>query len=87
MGSTATLNPYRLYMTITPRADAPYEFSASLQDYVRAMVIGDDTSEGLSPVSATQVDASAIYDLQGHKVTHLQSGQVYIVGGKKYIAR
>lgn len=88
MASTATLNPYRLYMTITPRADAPYNASAIHQDYVRAMVIGDETAEGLSPLPMTH-DSLPLTprDLQGRKVTHLQSGQIYTVGGKKYIAR
>lgn len=33
------------------------------------------------------MDDGIIYDLQGRQVTDIQSGKIYIMDGKKYIAK
>lgn len=88
-----SLKPQRFYLTITPRTDAyyPKKTAASAPPFIRMTVLGDDDDEttGIETIDDGQltIDNSQLYDLQGRKVTSIQKGQIYIVNGKKYIAK
>lgn len=86
----ATLKPQRFWMSVTPREDGPYagSSSASAKLMVKMMVLGDDEVSGIEDVNAvSQSSTTGIYNLQGQKVSAFKSGQVYIMNGKKFIAK
>ena len=88
--SSGSLKPQRFYLTITPRKDQHYaEEHYNAKAFIDMMVMGDEDVTGIqeaSPKSSPE-GKDLIYNLQGQKVTHIQKGQVYIMGGKKYIAK
>ena len=52
------------------------------------MVIGDDETTGITSYEKeNENDNGVIYNLNGQRVTSIQKGQVYIMNGKKYLAR
>lgn len=81
------LAPQRFWMTIDTRTDTPYYTSpsASAKQIIRMTVLGEDEATGIESVESGQqtVDNSQIYNLQGRKVTSIQSGHIYIMNGKK----
>ena len=92
MKTGVNLKGQRFWMTIAPRGnDAPYGYSsaAATREYIHFTVLGDDEVTGIETIDNGQwtIDDSQLYDLQGRKVTSIQSGQVYIMNGKKYQAR
>lgn len=92
MKTGVNLKGQRFWMTITPRGnDAPYGYggAAATREYIHFTVLGDDEATGIETIDNGQwtIDNSQLYDLQGRKVTSIQSGQVYIMNGKKYQAR
>lgn len=85
----ATLKPQRFWMSVTPREDGPYagSSSASAKSMIKMMVLGDDEVSGIEDVNAVSSSSKGIYNLQGQKVSAFKSGQVYIMEGKKFIAK
>ena len=89
MGTGVNLSPMRIWMTIDPRDDNPYTQPSEANAKMNIMVIGDDETTGIqeaSPKSSPE-GKDLIYNLQGQKVTSIQKGQIYIVNGKKYVAK
>lgn len=82
------LRPFRIYMTIDKRDDNPYAISASANKSIGIMIIGDEAT-AIDGVTGNDgiTTAKAAYNLSGQKVNSLQSGQIYIINGKKYIAK
>ena len=89
MGSGVYLRPFRIYMTIDPRTDNPYAQSATTTAKMDIVVIGDGETTGIkeSLTPALSEGKGAIYNLSGLRVTSIKSGQIYIMNGKKYIAK
>ncbi len=89
MGSGVYLRPFRIYMTIDPRDDNPYAQSASTTAKMDIVVIGDGETTGIkeSLTPALSEGKGAIYNLSGLRVNSIQKGQIYIMNGKKYIAK
>lgn len=86
VGSATTLQPYRIILTVESRTDVPYGHSSSGQSSIRAMVLGEDGTTGAaSPTIGSQ--PTTLYNLQGQRVSNIRSGGVYIMNGKKYIAK
>lgn len=85
----ATLKPQRFWMSVTPRLDGPYAGnSASARSIIRMIVRGDDEVSGIESVNVGSLSSpTGIHNLQGQKVSALQSGHVYIMNGKKFIAK
>ncbi|MBP3227243.1 MAG: discoidin domain-containing protein [Bacteroidaceae bacterium] len=53
---------------------------------IRALLFGDDELTGIESVAAGNATGNAAaYDLQGRRVSTLQKGGVYIIGGKKVV--
>lgn len=89
MKSGLTLKAQRFWLTFEERSDGPYyhgEADAPIRDSIDMMVLGDEY--GPTEVRGMQYVPSAdgIYNLQGQRVTTIESGRMYIVNGKKYIA-
>lgn len=90
---TDELKPQRFWLTVTPRrgADAHYDGGnhyAEAKATIGFMVIGEDEEPtGLIKTKADGIPTSVVYDMQGRKVTSLKSRQVYIMNGKKYLAK
>ena len=96
MGSGVYLRPFRIYMTIDPRTDNPYAQSASTTAKMDIVVIGDGETTGITSYEndnenenfkAMTEGEGAIYNLNGLRVNSIQKGQIYIMNGKKYIAK
>ncbi|MCQ2094173.1 MAG: hypothetical protein MJY81_04165 [Bacteroidaceae bacterium] len=90
MKEGVNLKGQRFWMTITAREDIPYEYGgiANAKEFINFTVLGDDEPTGIECLTtALSEGKGVIYDLMGRKVTSIQSGQVYIMNGKKYIAR
>ena len=89
MGTGVNLSPMRIWMTIDPRDDNPYTQPSEANARMKIMVIGDGETTGIETIDDGQltIDNSQFYDLQGRKVTSFQKGQIYIVNGKKYMAK
>ena len=88
-GTGVYLSPMRIWMTIDPRDDNPYTQPSEANARMKIMVIGDGETTGIETIDNGQltIDNSQFYDLQGRKVTNIQKGQIYIVNGKKYMAK
>ena len=91
MGEDANLAPQRFWMKIDTRKDTPYyteESGVSAKAFIGMTVLGDDETTGIESLTPTLSEGNGvIYNLQGQKVTSIQKGQVYIMNGKKYLAR
>ena len=90
MGDGANLAPQRFWMTIDTRTDTPYHTgsSATAKAFIGMTVLGDDETTRIESLTPTLSEGNGvIYNLQGQRVTSIQKGQVYIVNGKKYLAR
>ena len=88
MEESVNLKGQRFWMTIEARDDIPYEYCgiADAKEFIDFTVLGDDEPTGITSYENENKNES-IYNLNGQKVTSIQSGQVYIMNGKKYIAR
>ena len=91
MGEGVPLAPQRFWMTIDTRKDTPYyteESGVSAKAFIGMTVLGDDDTTGIERLTPTLSESKGtIYNLQGQRVTSIQKGQVYIMNGKKYLAR
>ena len=89
MGDGVYLRPFRIWMTIDPRSDNPYAQSAGVNAKMDIVVIGDDETTGIQEASSksSPEGKDLIHNLNGQRVTSIQSGRIYIMNGKKYIAR
>ena len=88
MGEGVYLRPFRFWMTIDPCGD-DFSQSASVNAKIDFVVIGDGETVGIqeaSPKSSPE-GKGLIYNLNGQRVTNVLSGKIYIINGKKYIAR
>lgn len=47
----------------------------------------DDPSTGINDIHNSKVNVEGIFNLRGQKVSSMQPGNIYIVNGKKYIAK
>lgn len=86
LGADVTLQPYRIILTVESRTDVPYGSSSSGESSIRAMVLGDDGTTGIT-LYENENENKKIYNLQGQRVSNIRSGSVYIMNGKKYIAK
>ena len=89
MKEDVNLKGQRFWMTIEARNDIPYEYGgiADAKESIDFTVLGDDEPTGINLTPALSQGEGAIYNLQGQRVTSIQSGKIYIMNGKKYIAR
>ena len=83
-----TLQPQRIWMTVTPREDDPYATksvsttrsigtkSTAIPDVIRIVVLGDDGSPEGKPVREAK-----IINADGQSVNRIQRGQVYRISG------
>lgn len=96
MDTGVYLRPFRIYMTIDPRKDNPYATSVNTNAKMDIVVLGDDETTGITSyendndnenLKAMTKGEGAIYNLNGQRVASIVSGQIYIMNGKKYIAK
>ncbi len=78
------LNPFRIYMKMTPRPGSPIKVSPEAAAKVRIYTRGEETTDVQLLEAAPQ--SEAVYDLQGRRVAQPQQG-LYIVNGKKTIIK
>lgn len=78
------LNPFRIYMKMTPRPGSPIKVSPAAAAKVRIYTRGEETTDVQLLEAAPQ--SEAVYDLQGRRVAQPQQG-LYIVNGKKTIIK
>lgn len=89
MGDGVSMAPQRFWMTIDTRTDTPYYTGggADAKEFINMTVFGDDDPTGITSYENESESKGVIYNTHGQKVTRIQSGQVYIMNGKKYLAR
>lgn len=83
IASGASLNPFRLYMTITSRDGSPVKVSQSAQARINIRVQGEDNATGITETENAKVKTEN-FDLSGRRVERMQKG-IYIVNGKKVV--
>ena len=89
---TDTLKPQRFWLTVAP-VENPHYYktgggSSAAKQFIDFTVLGDEETTGMEFPSISSPEVKkVIYDLQGQKVTSIQKGQVYIMNGKKFIAK
>lgn len=83
IASGASLNPFRLYMTITSRNGSPVKVSESAMSRINIRVQGEDNATGITETENTKVKTEN-FDLSGRRVERMQKG-IYIVNGKKVV--
>ena len=83
IADAASLNPFRLYMTITNRDGSPVKVSQSAQARIDIRVQGEDNATGITETENAKVKMEN-YDLSGRRVERMQKG-IYIVNGKKVV--
>lgn len=77
------LNPFRLYLSISHRDDSPLKVSEAALSHVRIIEEGETT--GIISLAPDTSRNKSIYDLSGRRIMVPQSGQIYIINGKKTI--
>ena len=83
IASGASLNPFRLYMTITSRNGSPVKVSQNAMYRINIRVQSEDTETGIGEI--VDKDAKAeIYDMTGRRLQNAHRG-IYIINGKKVI--
>ena len=94
MKEGVNLKGQRFWMTVEARDGIPYEYGgiADVKESIDFTVLGDDETTGITSyenpsTGSGQAPNDNIYNLNGQRVTSIQSGQVYIMNGKKYVAR
>ena len=89
MGSGVALSPMRFWLNIEERKDGPYYKSgADAKEIIKLTVLGDDEADAIYNAELTMHNGdNTLYNLNGQRVTSIQSGKIYIMNGKKYIAR
>ena len=80
---TSVLNPFRLYMTITPLNDSPYTISNEVLSNVKAFVRGEEGTTDIEGVEFITNGEELIFDLQGRRILEPKKGSIYIINGKK----
>ncbi len=87
MGEGVYLRPFRFWMTINPYGDDSSQ-SASANSKMDIVVIEDGETTGIESLTPIRSEGKgAIYNLNGQRIESLRSGQIYIMNGKKYIAK
>ena len=76
-----SLNPFRLYMTITREGSPVVVDSAKLS--IRIAVRGEDDLTEIDNVPLNGSSEDVIFDLHGRRVLTPVKGGVYIINGKK----
>ena len=83
IASGASLNPFRLYMTITSRNGSPVKVSESAMSRINIRVQGEDTETGIGEIVNDDAKAE-IFDMTGRRLQNAHKG-IYIINGKKVI--
>lgn len=71
-----TVVPFRGYVHSGKLADGKHDYAVRF-----------GAQEGIETITSDDAAPAAIYDLQGRRATHLESGKTYILGGRKMIIR
>ena len=83
-----SIKPYRLHMTLTPKATAYNTISEKAMKSITMSTVGEELEDGTTVIYDVQMENNApegIYDLQGRRVVEPKKGGLYIVNGKKVI--
>ena len=81
----STLNPYRLYLTMTTLGGTPVKVTPQALNNIRIRVQGEDTTTEITQTITDGRQNNKVYDLSGRQVILPQKGGIYIKNGKKVI--
>ena len=86
---THTLNPFRVYMTMTAKAGAPYIIPDEVMKSIGARVVGEENEDGTTVIYDVNAEngEDVIYDLNGRRVLETEKGGLYIINGKKVLVK
>jgi hypothetical protein len=81
------LNPFRFYLTISPRANSPYD-AANVKS-MSVVVRGEENEDGTTVIYDVYDENTEdmIFDLQGRRVLETEKGGIYIINGKKVLVK
>lgn len=86
MNEGTSLNPFRLYLTLTELEGSPVKLSPEAEARIRISVKDDkDNETGVVDVKLAPDANTVIYDLMGRRIIVPEKGRIYIVNGKKVI--
>ena len=89
MSATASLSPFRVYMSIIAKDGSPIILNDVAAESISMRVIGEENEDGTTFIYDVEMDgehtSDYIYDLQGRRVLEPQKGGLYIVNGKKVV--
>ena len=89
LAAGTALNPFRLYLQMTPRGGSPVKVNPAALKSIQMRVLGEDGEEGTTMienmVTENNVADEVYYDLQGRRVESPIKGRLYISNGKKFI--
>ncbi|MBP3251579.1 MAG: hypothetical protein J6M25_02900 [Prevotella sp.] len=85
LGASATMGSFD-YMTDEPTTIYLYSADSSINVYA-IYVTEEQGTVGISNVPHSASAAQGVYNLKGQRVSQPVSGQLYVVGGRKFIAR
>lgn len=71
----------------TYEAQFTVEANGKSDTYTLRLVYDESCTAGISEITTDNSSNKAIYDISGRRVNHINSGQIYIRDGKKFIAR
>ena len=83
----AVLNPFRVYLSITPRADNPYGTSET-PSYIKVKLLGEGGETEILEVATDNEPQAEVYDLSGRRVKKDKlSNGIFIINGKKVLVK
>ena len=85
--TTGNYNTVKQYGCYAVASEIPELTESSNAKVHKLLSIESDTETAISSVKAADGQAAPMYSISGQRITSLQKGQMYIVNGKKYIAK
>ncbi|MDO5446467.1 MAG: Ig-like domain-containing protein [Prevotellaceae bacterium] len=81
----ASASNYATYEVVATGDYVTFTLPKNMQ--IQSIEVCDATPTGISEVKNCIFNDASIYNLRGQKVTNIKAGEVYIVNGKKYLAK
>lgn len=86
LASGTSLNPFRLYLTVSNREGSPVKMDADAMSRVNIRAFDEDDVTGIEEIEDEGgISRQKIYDLSGRPVQTPTKGGIYLVNGKKIV--
>lgn len=86
LASGTSLNPFRLYLTVSNREGSPVKMDADAMSRVNIRAFDEDDVTGIEEIEDEGgISRKKIYDLSGRPIQTPTKGGIYLVNGKKIV--